>query len=100
MKKLIAAILLAVTLTGCIEQPISTSYHTVQATVTDVSRRYAGNNIRRYYVHISYKDITEKVRSKSLYKEYKDKIGQTIEATLVRHTYEDGTVKEELCIKD
>ena len=99
MKKLIAAILLAVTLTGCIEQPVSTSYHTVQSIVTKASRRRSGGH-RKYYVHVSYKDITKRIKSKSLYKEYKNDIGQTIDVVLVRHTYEDGTVKEEIYKKD
>lgn len=46
-----------------------------------------------YQVIVSYNDVEYRVGGKEIYDKYKDRVGETVNATIEKNSYDDRTVK-------
>lgn len=95
-------------LTGC-KKCISTEYENIEVTIVDEYHRRAYSTPRRigktttmrvhpavYRITVEYNSIKYTISGKNTYNKYKEKVGQTIFATLEVRTYDDGSVKYDI----
>lgn len=102
MKKVIALILVLVLLalfpililTGCAEV-IGTTYETVQVEIIDARRWWTGKTFM-HRVTVGYDDFEYRISGSKIWRKYKDKVGETVPATLKIRTYDDGTIKRDI----
>ena len=107
MKRFLAFMLIAVlvTLTGCAKL-INTEYKEVDVKITDKYHRAAyATPIRAgkvtsvvthpaiYRIRVEYNGIEYTLNGSAVYRQYKNKIGQTINGKLKIDTYDDGTIR-------
>ena len=108
MRKTLIAILLATTLlclSGCAEL-ISEEVIEVEAVITEVDRdpaRLIGKVMRPadYDIYFEYDGVSGSLDiSRATYNVYKDKVGETIKCNLFIRTYDDGTIRRILEVKE
>ena len=115
MKKIVSIVLIAIMLlcmVSCAEL-INTETQEVDAVITDVYYKGAwvqpistGKSIimvthpAQYKVTFEYEDVTLTVDNKKLYDFCKDNIGATARCNLIIDSYDDGTVRKTLKLKE
>ena len=108
MKKILTITLIAtmlLCLTSCATL-ISEEVLEVEAVITEVDRdpmRYIGNTVypADYDVYFEYEGLKGSWDiSKETYEIYKDKVGETIKCNLIIKTYDDGTIRRVLKVKE
>lgn len=108
MKKMLS-ITLIVTMLLCLASCatlISEEIIEVEAVITEVDRdpmRYIGKTLypADYDVYFEYEGIKGSWDiSKETYELYKDKVGETIKCNLIIKTYDDGTIRQVLKVKE
>lgn len=111
MKRLLSILLITVilvSLAGCAKL-VKTEYETVEVKVVDSYHESAfiqtipcGKSVTTitypavYRITVEYEDVEYTIGGSDIYHAYKDKIGETVSATLEISTYDDGTIKRSI----
>lgn len=109
MKKIISMslviIMISLCFVGC-AKCIGTETNVEQVEVIDTYHRSAwiqpvvSGKVRTFIHHpavyqviVSYNDVEYRVNGKETYDKYKDRVGEIVNATIEKNSYDDGTVK-------
>lgn len=99
MKKIVAALLIAITifsLCGCSIKENKTVSVTSEVVEAIVTRAYLSGRWCDKAVVVEYNDVKETLLEDILYDTYKENVGSVVRLVLITHTYEDGSIKQDL----
>lgn len=111
MLLLVIAAVMLLSLTGC-AKIISTETEPIEVTIVDKYHKaawYQPMHINKtttmvyhapvYKIYYEYNGVRDYVTGSSTYDKYKNMMGQTVDATLITETYDNGKVRVEIILR-